>query len=466
MGKPLGAFLCLLLAAPLGGIGALAAWSTAKTFWDAQRARDWVRVRVDVVPGQFDAKPRGPGSGHFAYALDGRRFEGRRLALGGLGRNDDIDAWRAEMAEDLQAAKAAGRSVSLWVNPDDPAESVLDRSIPWHQPILLGLLALGFIPAGIGMLRSALSIAWGDVSNGPATNAGGGAVFLWVFAVIWNTMAFGMAWLVLADILESREWAGLFVLLFPAVGIFLVWGAATSTAYAIKARLGATSGRAHRPASPAPAPSARDPARPAGAFAAKAARAMFDPPRSPSRPAPGPVELPTWVAKSSVEGGILTVRFSRMRRLALALITLAIGAILAIIGATLLAENGFGAIPVLVLAAGTGIDIAAFAMMGGSLVVRVRPGEIVVEKGGLLRSRTWTLRQDSIRAVVPATAYSVNDEPYFSIHAETSANERVVLGDSIKGAELAHSYARWILSSAGFPVSLVRATPDGAATDS
>ena len=343
MRRWIGFLLCLFVGIPLAGAGGLAAWVAGKSLWDAHRAGDWVRVRVDVVPGQFDAKPRGPGSGHFAYAFDGHRHEGRRLALGGLGGNDDIDAWRTERTEDLQAAKSAGQSVSVWVNPDDPAESVLDRGIRWHEPILLGLLVLGFGPAGIGALVSAAKMAMGTASSGAASNAGAGAVFLWIFAVIWNTMAFGAGWLVLSDILESREWAGLFVLLFPFVGIFLIWGAAGATVNLIKVRFAGAPGGTPRGSSPAPSVPTRNPAGPAGAFAAQAARAMFDPPRSHTgAAAPLSIDLPASVAQVAVLGGVLTVRFSRRRWLSTAILVFAIGAVLTLVGAFMMIDEDIG----------------------------------------------------------------------------------------------------------------------------
>ena len=66
MRRWIGAFLCLVVGIPLAGAAGLAAWVAGKQLWDAHRASEWVRVKVEVIPGQLDAKPRGPGSGHFS----------------------------------------------------------------------------------------------------------------------------------------------------------------------------------------------------------------------------------------------------------------------------------------------------------------------------------------------------------------------------------------------------------------
>jgi hypothetical protein len=235
---------------PFAGSGALGAWIAGKTLVDAQRVRDWVLVKAEVVPGSFGAKPGGPGSGHLAYAVGGKRYEGRRLALGGLGASDDIDEWRTGMAETLASAREAGRGISIWVDPDNPAESVFDREPPWHRAILGGMLAFSLGIAGLIALRGASALATGRETAGSRPNGTTGAGFLWIFALLWNGFAFLMAWLVLPDILASREWAGLLILLFPFVGAFVVWGAMGATVTAVEARVARSPGPRPPPGKP------------------------------------------------------------------------------------------------------------------------------------------------------------------------------------------------------------------------
>ncbi len=235
MARALGIVACLLLAVPFAGAGGLGAWVAGKTLLDAQRVRDWVLVKADVVAGSVGTKPGEPGSSHLAYTVGGQRYESRRLALGGLSANDDIDEWRAEIAETLQSARSAGRSISVWVNPDNPAEAVFDREPPWHVAIVGGMLAFALGGAGLIALRGMFALAAGREASGSLPNGGTGAGFFWIFALIWNSFSFLMAWLVLSDILASREWAGLLILLFPFVGSFVLWAAMGSTVTALKA---------------------------------------------------------------------------------------------------------------------------------------------------------------------------------------------------------------------------------------
>lgn len=440
MGRAFGIVACLLLALPFLGAGGFAAWVAGKTLVDAQRVGDWVLVKAEVRAGSFGTAPGAPGSSHIAYAFGGKSYEGRRLALGGLTANDDIDEWRTEIADTLQQAKASGRSISVWVNPDDPAESVFDRALPLHVPILHGLLAFGLGIAGLTALFAAVSLARGR-EDGNLPNSATGATFLWIFGLIWNSMSFLIAFLALPDILASKEWGGLFVLLFPFVGIFLIWGAMGATTTAIKARVARDSARRPKP---------RETAAPV--------RSLVDTPMREARGfVPNGGDLPAAIATTTLQGGVLTVRFSRRRRLVPAVILFAVAGLLTLAGLVMALDEGLGLGAILLLAVASLMDVGAVALLVGTLEVRARTGEIAVDKAGLFGRKSWQLRRDSLRAIRPVLSYTVNDVPVFDIRAETSSGEEVLLGDSIRGESLAGPYAARLAAAAGFPASLVRA---------
>ncbi len=437
MNRLSGAFLCLLLGLPLAGAGALCAWIAGKEARDAKRARDWVSVKAEVLPGGLGAAAGSRRTGSFAYSFEGRRYETRRLSTGSLW-DDDIDQWRSEFAEELQKAKAAGRGVSLWVNPDDPAESAFYRDAQWDRVILFGLLALGVGGAGLGALRSAAAIAAGRAADGKVANGGTGAGFLWIFALLWNGFAYLVAFLALPDILESREWGGLLLLLFPLVGAFLIWAAAGATGNAIKASVA----RGARP--PPPKRAAKGEAVDLPFAKARAA-------------APGPLELPASVASVTRESGAMVVRFSINRNWGFAAVAFFIGLLLTAIGAVMLQAEGVTVPALLLLAAGIGLDVAGVAILVRRLSVRASAGAIAVERGGLFGRRRWELTRETLAAIRPVLSYTVNNEPVFTVRASTRSGEDVVLGDTLKGEQLALAYARHLVHAAGFPPSLVGA---------
>lgn len=434
---------CLALAVPLLGAGGYAGWVAAKAVLDSQRARDWVLVKAEVVPGSFGSKPGGPGSGHFAYVFDGKRFEGRRLAFGGFGADDDIDAWRTDVADELKAAKAAGRSVSVWVNPDAPAESVLGRHPVWDVTLMGALAALGLSGAGLIALNAAGTLAVRAEAKGDLPSAGEGSVFFWIFALIWNSFSFTVAWFVLPDILEQQEWGGLFVLLFPFVGVFLLWAAVGATTNGLKARVARQS---PRPPSRRASPRGEDPI----------VRGLIDKPARRAGVASGSLGLPSTVAEVKQESGFLAVRFLHRRFLPMAAVVLALGTILTLAGVAMLADGDSRLGGAVLLVISVAVDLGGLSLLTSRLEVVARPGVIDVEKGNLFGRRQWQLRRDAIDWIRPVLSYTVNDVPVYAIRARTRQGETVILGDSLKGEPLAERYASRLAAAAGFPDSLVR----------
>ena len=187
----------------------------------------------------------------------GKPYSGSRLGLSTVGGSDNIDDWHHEVNARLEDARAAGKPVTVWVNPDNPAESVFDREI-----------CAGASSSSSCRSRSpsaawawARSSRWSSSCRGRAAGGGAGAGrrdealggraeagaqaqgnatprFLWVFAFFWNAMSWPIAFLAVPDIVENGEWAGLLVLLFPLVGLGLLWAAVSATWNAWLARRG------------------------------------------------------------------------------------------------------------------------------------------------------------------------------------------------------------------------------------
>jgi len=62
-----------------------------------------------------------------------------------------------------------------------------------------------------------------------ASNATTGVLGIWVFAFFWNIIAIPISVLVVPDAVRSGEWAVLFVLIFPLIGLLMIWGAVSAT---------------------------------------------------------------------------------------------------------------------------------------------------------------------------------------------------------------------------------------------
>ncbi|MBC8022733.1 MAG: DUF3592 domain-containing protein [Burkholderiales bacterium] len=184
------ALLCLVFAIPFGGIGAGASWVLGRMIYDGQRAEDWVRVKATV-----DSYDRSRGSVSYRYTFDGVEHRGDRLGANPIGGTDDVDAWHDGIAALMAAAQDGSKPLTVWVNPDSPSESMVDRTIRWKLAAFIVPFAFGFGGVGVAALwiflrtlvRPAAEVeaeihpandgvfARGMLDDAPASRAGGAA---------------------------------------------------------------------------------------------------------------------------------------------------------------------------------------------------------------------------------------------------------------------------------------------------
>ena len=152
------------------------------------------------------------------------------------------------------------RRSPVYVNPDNPAEAMVDRDVRWAMAAVPGPLRRALRRRGRGRARGGVGATWfgGARRSGrsaarsprmrasatarrspcgttpprprrhhvgrPATVGG-----LWIFTLIWNLISFPAAILVVPQIARDGEWLGLLVLLFPLIGVLVLWGAIAQT---------------------------------------------------------------------------------------------------------------------------------------------------------------------------------------------------------------------------------------------
>jgi hypothetical protein len=485
-GKLGAAFLCLVFAIPFGGVGVYASWAIGSTLTEAWRARDWVKVRATV--GEATLHSGGDtfrAEGTYRYTFEGREYTGNRLGLSKLGGADNIDDWHQEVSDRLRQARESRKPVSVWVNPDNPTDAVYDREIRWSEVLFLTPFALAFGGVGVGALIAMVVVLRGKapakagrseseegnvVSLASKDDAGKTAGFLWVFAFFWNAMSWPIAFLAVPEIVAEGEWAGLLVLLFPLVGLGLLWGAVAASWNAWKARKARRGGASAEAVAALAFPPVRSLP---GTMAAKAARAMFNPGEGPARGGFGrrstgaPVrepDIPASLATVEEAGGALTLRYSMRRWLVPSIILFVVGGVFSTIGAVLLAQEGFGFAPLLLFVLGTAIDVGAVALLVSRLEVTVREGRLDVTKRGLFGARSWILAREEVTELRPTISHRINEYPYYALNAVTAAGDRVPVGSSIRGPELTDSLARRIARAFGMPASGI--VPAGTVTES
>lgn len=230
------ALFCLVFVLAFGGVGAGASYVIGATIRDGLAAREWVRVKADV-------ETFGEGRVLYRYTVDGKRYSGDRLGTNGLGGTDDLDGWYDDLEAWLGDAKAAGKPITVFVNPDNPSESMVDREIRWRLMVFLTPFALGFGGLGVVALWMMVRTLFPDAppakgkSKGrkrskPDSNLG----ILWVFAYFWNVISFPVAILAIPPMLADGQWLALLLGILPLVGVVMLYAAIVSTIKAVRGK--------------------------------------------------------------------------------------------------------------------------------------------------------------------------------------------------------------------------------------
>ncbi len=235
-GKLGAALFCLAFALPFGGVGAGATWAFATMIYDGLRAQDWVLVKADVV-----------GQASYRYTFNGQAYTNDRLGTLRLGGTSDVDDFDERVASILAVGREEKRPITVFVNPDKPSESMVDRTIRWTFLLFLTPFALAFGGVGVGALwflykivREPATTKGGKrrsavgVSAAPMDSAMSGVGGLWLFAIVWNAISFPAAALAVPQAIASGEWPLLFVLIFPLIGVLVLWGAISATVSALR----------------------------------------------------------------------------------------------------------------------------------------------------------------------------------------------------------------------------------------
>ena len=81
----------------------------------------------------------------FSYSINGRDYQGNRLVIDGIDAGDsDINHLRRYLA----SSSKQNNKINVWVNPNKPSESAVDRRFRWRGFDLLCLFFIGFAVLG------------------------------------------------------------------------------------------------------------------------------------------------------------------------------------------------------------------------------------------------------------------------------------------------------------------------------
>ncbi|MEN0037417.1 MAG: DUF3592 domain-containing protein [Cellvibrio sp.] len=244
-----GRWFGILFGLPFAGVAlAMLVLSIIPSLVEWQQMKSWPRVEAKLIEtklirNQGDDSYTYQATASYRYRYQAQEYIGNRVAINSGA--DNIGDFHYELVRKLEAALERGRSVPAWVNPDNPADAVLNRDLRWS---LLGfklIFAAVFGLVGFGL------IVWMFVARNPETNHPDSSEKpwlgrtewasarvqcdtrsslwgIWIFAIIWNLVSLP-AVTAIPDELGQGNNLALLILLFPIAGFFLLYLAITIT---------------------------------------------------------------------------------------------------------------------------------------------------------------------------------------------------------------------------------------------
>ncbi|MEE2732289.1 MAG: DUF3592 domain-containing protein [Pseudomonadota bacterium] len=214
-------------------------------------AASWQQTEGQLVSTRLDSSRSSEGSttyevkARYRYQVNGREFESARVGIH-TGK-DNIGRYHQTWSRQLSQSHQNRLPVTVWYDPLQPSRSLLDRELRWGlmamQLAFAGVFSLvGAVLMGAGLVKGnadpdsdpvpadADSMSTLDFSDRSpiAPSAAMGHWGMWFFAVVWNAISFPAAlagWDEIRSIRSAEDYLVLLILLFPLVGLFLIWQA-------------------------------------------------------------------------------------------------------------------------------------------------------------------------------------------------------------------------------------------------
>lgn len=245
-----GKLFLFLFALPFLAVGVWMGYAIADHLLDARSMSSWQPVDARLSSAGYrthsgDDSDTYEAYGQYAYTWDGRLYHNDRVAI--AGGADNIGDYQQDLGRRLGNAMARGESITVYMDPENPADAIIDRELRWG---LLGFKAIFFLVfggVGLGLMiwvfvaprendtsTPAVTdqpwLANDDWQSGMIRSSSKSTMwFSWGFTALWNLISAPLPFVVYHEVLEKDNTIALVGLLFPLIGIGLLWWAIART---------------------------------------------------------------------------------------------------------------------------------------------------------------------------------------------------------------------------------------------
>ena len=180
--------------------------------------------------------------GRYRYLYRGIEYHSDRLNF--YSGTDNIGDYQQAFYARLDRMRSENTSVPAWVNPDEPEEAVIDKNIRIGLLFFMVVFGAVFSGAGVAVLLISRYVArksagqselanrfpdepwrWRKEWEGGSIKSNAGLSYkgLTIFALFWNLISLPVAAVVILGEESHPIGIQLLILLFPAVGVFLIY---------------------------------------------------------------------------------------------------------------------------------------------------------------------------------------------------------------------------------------------------
>ena len=245
-----GRIFLFLFALPFFGIGAWMGYSIGAALLEARQMQAWSQAeatltRAGVETHSGDDSDTYEAYAEYTYTWQGQLYHGDRVSL--ASGADNIGDYQQDTGNRLRSALQRGETITVWVDPASPADSIIDRQVRWGLIGFKSIFFFVFGGVGLGMIiwafkapaekdpdrpefRDAPWLA-NDAWQSAEIRSGSKAAMwgAWVFAAFWNLVSAPLPFLLYREVVEKDNLLALIGLLFPLVGLGLLWWAISRT---------------------------------------------------------------------------------------------------------------------------------------------------------------------------------------------------------------------------------------------
>ncbi len=242
-----GKIVLFLFALPFFSVGVWMAYSIGSGMADSWQMQNWAEVNAKLLRAGYerysgDDSDTYEAYAEYTYSYGGQHYTNDRVAI--AGGADNIGDYQTDLGGKLSRAMNAGEEIPVYVNPDNPADSVVDRTLRWGLLGFKSIFLFVFGGVGLGLMIYALRAPkekdlsapeyrdkpWlaNDDWHGNAlkSNSKLAMYVTWGFAAFWNLISAPLPFVIYEEVLEKQNYPALFGLAFPVVGIaLLIWAA-------------------------------------------------------------------------------------------------------------------------------------------------------------------------------------------------------------------------------------------------